>query len=93
MAVTNKNAFMTADSIVKAKYRTKEGEPLKNVDMMQLLNCSHAWYFKCLSEGTTSLPMALKLDILTDGEVKWTDLCPANAKEDILAVKDKVVLA
>lgn len=89
---TKMNPFEQAIDHVKKRYVTLTGEPLSNNHVISLLDCSHTWYFKCLRDGSTSLPMALKLDKLTDGHVTWDKLCPLKAKE-ILQVTGRVKAA
>lgn len=85
-----KNPFQRAVHYILTNY-TLNNKPINQKGVMYVLDCSHAWFYGCMLEGTTSLPMALKLEILTRGEVKWNELCP-RAAEDVLAIHDRITI-
>ena len=86
----HKNAFTQAVDLVKERYRTASGDRMTSASLQHLLGCSHAWFYRCMQSGTTSLPTALRLEVLTDKEFRWQDLVEPSVKDDILRVKDRV---
>lgn len=54
-----------------------------------ILDISNSYAYKSMNEGEISLPCALKLEVMVDGQVSWRDLCP-KVGEQVRMVEDRV---
>ena len=48
--------------------------------LLAALNITESWMYSCISKGTVSLSMSLKLQVLTNAKFKWQELCPDEFK-------------
>jgi len=46
-----------------------------------LLNVTSSYAYQAMNEGELSLPCSLKMEILTEGEITWQELCPKVASD------------
>jgi len=44
-----------------------------------ILDVSNAYAYRSMQIGEVSLPCALKMELMLDGEVTWRELCPRMA--------------
>jgi len=54
-----------------------------------ILDISNSYAYKAMADGEISLPCALMLEVMTDGQVCWRDLCP-KVGDRVKAVEDRV---
>lgn len=46
-----------------------------------ILDVSNSYAYRAMQDGELSLPCALKMEVLLDGEFTWRELCPRVQKE------------
>jgi len=68
------NKVELAFELVKKKYGTLP-------TICGLLNVSSTYIYASIQRGEISLPGALKLDALLEGEVTWQELCPRIGRD------------
>lgn len=54
-----------------------------------ILDISNSYAHKAKADGEISLPCALKLEVMVDGQVSWRDMCP-KVGDQVRMVEDRV---
>lgn len=54
-----------------------------------ILDISNSYAYKAMADGEISLPCALKMETMIDGEISWRELCP-KVGDQVKAVEDRV---
>ncbi|KAE8546162.1 hypothetical protein [Marinobacter nauticus] len=57
-----------------------------------ILDISNAYAYHVMKEGEMSLPCALKMEIILEGDITWRELCPRQAAK-IDVVKERMTIA
>jgi hypothetical protein len=58
--------------------------------LLAALDITESWMYACIANGSVSLILSLKLQVLTNGKFKWQDLCPTEFQK-INAVAEYLV--
>ncbi len=78
----SENAVVGAFEVAKKKF---DSMPI----VCGILNISNSYAYKAMNDGELSLPCALKMELLLDGEYTWRDLCP-RAKAEVDSIKERM---
>ena len=54
-----------------------------------ILDVSSSYVYKAMNDGELSLPCALKMELLLEGEFTWRQLCP-RAKQEVDSIKERI---
>lgn len=86
------NPFEQAVEYLEENITDNEGRPISRAQIMYILGCTPAYFYRCMKDGQTGIGFALKLEHLTHGVVSWQVLCPKMATK-VKSTIDRVSLA